>query len=348
MPIAGFVRRRRHQFGRQATLGTPVPATRVYPFKGVPSVDPQWTDPDIDQGSVDPVIAPYRGPGEYTAPLTDPILRYNDLPLLLAAIFGGGVTPTGTGAAKTWAFAPSSVEVDDFDFFTYEFGDDVTTDWLQARDGILEQLELMGPEGLGPVTASMTWRFGGVASTGSTDSPVVGVPTDIDLVANEAIVYLKDAGLYISSDTAGLASDQISDALHSVTLRVSLEVDKKRMANATQSYDVTGYGLSVRKIEVEAVFAKTADTVGTGSESDAWLSDVAVDRYLRLAFESVEVADVDTPYSFDLSLPIRYYTRTDGESGGNSTVTLTGHAFYDPTDFEGVFSATVVNTLGSL
>ena len=44
-------------------------------------------------------------------------------------------------------------------------------------------------------------------------------------------------------------------------------------------------------------------------------------------------------------MPMRYYTRTEGEVGGNSVIVLTGHAFYDPTDLDGVFTSEVVNTL---
>jgi hypothetical protein len=44
-------------------------------------------------------------------------------------------------------------------------------------------------------------------------------------------------------------------------------------------------------------------------------------------------------------MPMRYYTRTEGESGQNSTIILTGHAFYDPDDLDGVFESVIVNTL---
>ena len=48
-------------------------------------------------------------------------------------------------------------------------------------------------------------------------------------------------------------------------------------------------------------------------------------------------------------MPMRYYTREEGELGGNTTVVLTAHAFYDPPagsgDFGGVVDTTVVNTL---
>jgi hypothetical protein len=349
MPIQGFTRFRKHQFGRQDVFGTPDPATRAYPFSGTPSVDLAWNDPEVDAGSIDLVAAPIRGAIDVTASLTANTVNYDDLPLMLSAFFGGGVTPTGGGTSKTWAYEPASLTVDDFDAFTYEFGDDVLTDWYQLSDGILESLEVSGPEGLGPLTASMSWRFGNARSTGSTDSPVVGsVPTaGLAVATDDAPVYLKDGALYIASSTAGLAAGQVSDALHSFTLRLTQEIDQKRFANGTQTFDVSGYGRASRTIELECTFAKTDDTVGTGSESDAWMSDVAVNRYIRMTFTSTAEAETAIPYSWTFDMPARYYTRTEGEIGGNTTVVLTARAFYDEVDLSGVFPTTVVNTLAA-
>jgi hypothetical protein len=44
-------------------------------------------------------------------------------------------------------------------------------------------------------------------------------------------------------------------------------------------------------------------------------------------------------------MPAWYYTRDDGEVGGNTTVTLTANAYYEPDSFGGFFDTTVVNGL---
>ncbi len=347
-PIQGFIRLRKHQFGRQQSVHTPVAATRAYPLSGVPAVELNWTDPTVDTGSFDPVAPPYRVAPDLTASLTTDSLAYNDIPLIFSAFFGGAIAPTGGGTAKTWAYDPASTTTDEVDEFTYEFGDDVVTDWYQLGDGILESFELTGPEGLGPLSASTGWRFGSVASTGSTDSPVVGtVPTPgLDVATDDAIIYLKDGAIFIADTVAGLGAGQITDALHTFTLRGSREVDQKRFANGDQSFDVQAYGPGARVLELEATWAKTSDTVGTGSESDDWFSDQAVNRYVKLVFTSTVAAQTpSTWYSLTITMPMRYYTRTEGESGQNSTIVLTGHAFYDPDDFDGVFNGTVINTL---
>lgn len=347
-PVQGLVRLRKHLFGRQFTFGTPVPATRAYPVKGVPDVDLAWTDLDIDTGSLDTMAAPYRSAPVLSASLDFPALDYNSIPLILSGFFGGQVEPTGAGTAKTWTYAPASATVDDLDVFTYQFGDDVLDDWYQLGDGIIESADIVGPEGLGPVTAAMTWKFGSVASTGSTDSPVSGVvPTagkTVDL--NPALVYLKDCAIYISDTYAGISAGQISDALHTFTLKLSGDIDEKRWGNGDQSFDVDAYARASRMIELECTFSKTDDTVGTGSESDDWFSDQAVDRYVQLKFISKAVAQsVSTYYSWTMTMPMRYYTRAEGESGGNTVIVLTGRAFYDPA--HGVFESVVVNTLST-
>ena len=355
-PIQGFVRLRKHQFGRQAVFGTNVAATRAYPFTGVPSNDLAWTDPEIDTGSRDPVASPYRGPSELTASLTANALDYNSLPAMLSAFFGGAIVPSSSITAETWSYDPASTTVDELDPFTYEFGDDVVDDWFQLGDGVLESVEFTGPEGLGVLTATMSWRFGSFASSGSTDFPTGAsgdpdVPTaGLDLDTNATYVYLKDMGIYIASDPADLDSNQITDALHTFTLRLSQEIDLKRFANGDQSFDIDAYGPGARTIELECTFAKTDDTVGTSSESDAWMSAQAVNRYVSLRFASEVDAESGVPYSWDWTMPMRYYTRTEGEVGGNTTVVLTGHAFYDPVGsgsggLNAVVLTEVVNTL---
>lgn len=347
MSVAGLVRLRKHQFVRQNVFGTPIAATRAYPYTGVPSVDLQWTDSEVDTGSIVTTIAPQRGAGEFGASLEDPGLAYDNVPILMEGFFGGNVNPTG-GAAETWLHEPSAIDpLDDPSDFTYEFGDDVTDDWYQLSDGILTSLTLTGPEGLTPVTASMEWNFGSARSTGSTDSPVVGtVPTPgLSVETNPALVYGKDMGLYIASTEAGLGAGQVSNALHTFEITFTREWDDKRFFNASQSFDVSDRSITGYAIEWALTLAKTADTVGTGSESDAWFSDDAVDRYIRLQFTSTQIITGATPYSWRLEGPIRYYTREEGESAGNTVIVLTGHSWYDPDDFDGFFRSSVVNTL---
>jgi hypothetical protein len=351
MPVSlqGFVKNRRHQFGRQTDFGTAVNAKRAYAFKGVPSIDPTWTDPDVDVGSIDFVVAPHREAPSYTATLTIPQLRYNDLNLILSGFFGGAVTPSG-GPAYIWNYEPASTTVDAVDAFTYEFGDDVVTYWDQLSDGIIESFEITWPEGKGAATGSVTWRFGAEHGSGFTDFPDnPTVPTSLAVNPNEIIVYGKDLGLYIASSSYDVtySGALISDALHTATLRGSREIDEKRFLDGDQTFDVDAFATAARTIELEAQWAKTPDIVGEGSETDHWFSITAVDRYIRLFAEAVDEADTGVPYSWDTTMPMRYYTSEHTDSGGNATETLTAKAFYDPVNSVPVFSSQVVNTLAA-
>src|SRR5689334_1110412 len=107
MPVQGFVRSRQHNFGRQVSQGTKVAAKRAYGFRGVPAPNLNWTDPEVDTGAIVPVVTPIRGAPDIQASLTDPRLAYNTWPILMCAMFGGGVTPSGGGDAKTWTWLPA-------------------------------------------------------------------------------------------------------------------------------------------------------------------------------------------------------------------------------------------------
>lgn len=361
MPVAtpGLVRLRKHQFGRQTTFGTPVAAVRAYPFGGTPDVNLNWTDPEGDFGSLDPIAAPTRGAEELTAALTADRLYYNDIPLMMSGMFGDAATASGSGTSKTWVHQPASLTSDDLDLHTYEFGDDLDgtgskpNDWFQFGDGLLESLTFNAPEGLGALSAEMAWRFGLVRYEGATESalqPDPAVPTGSLTVDDEGVpVYLGDAVISIDSAYDDIGTTAISDALHSFSLAISQELDMKRFANGS-GFDLSGYGRGARLIELSCQWAKTSDTVGTGSESDAWFSTTAVNRFVDITFESTAVAETgspDVPYSWTLQMPLRYYTREDGAVGQNSTITLLGRAFYN-SDLGFPFKSTVVNTLASL
>lgn len=350
MTVAGLVKNRFHQFGRQVAMGTRHAAVARYPYKGTPTPDLGWTERDVDEGSIDPIAAPIRGAHDLTTQLADPAVEYNSLPLKFAAIFGGAETPTGAGDAKTWAWAPASDGSDAIDVFTYEFGDDVDTDVFQYGDSILETLELTGPSGLGAWTSTDSWRHGSIYSSGSTDLPdAPAVPTaGLELDPNAALVYLKDTAIFIASDYGDIddIGSKVLHALINVTLRITVETDQKRWADGTQSFNVQDYSRAKRMIELVCRFEKTADTVGLGSESDAWMSDEAVTRYVKLVTTSKVLISTgpDVPYSWFFEMPMRYFTRTDEDEGGNAVIVLTGRAFNEPDDFAGVFRTTVVNT----
>lgn len=345
MPIAGgFTRFRKIQAGYQgsnfsAHYATAVAATRVLPWSGVPDVNPNWTFPEVETGTLGDAVSPYRVRGDFTHPTTGQ-LTYNDLPFILNASLKANNAPTGGGSAKTWTFQPAETgSPDPLGFILFEFGDDVgdpagetPADWFQEIGGLIETVTITGPDDMGPLNHSATWRFGKVLSTGSTDFPASGtVPTaglSVDSTPN--YIYLADCELYINDTSGAIGTTKISDALHALELTITNNYDLKSFANGSNSrFQIHSIGRGKQEIDLALTFAKTSDTVGVGSEADDWYDASSITRYIELRFTSPEIITGSTPFSLSIRMPVVWLTRADGEIGGNSTVTLTGRAIYD-------------------
>jgi hypothetical protein len=355
MPIlGGFTRFRKLQFGYQgsnfaAHYGTAVAASRVMPWSGVPDINRNATYADVDTGSLHKTQVPYYVRGDFTLP-TSGELTYDDMPVLWNGALKANNAPTGGGTAKTWTFQPASIGTPDpLGLFTVEQGDDVVVDWFQLTGGLIETLTISGPDNMGPLTHSATWRFGKAASTGATDYPVSGtVPTPaLSVDATPSYIELGDGELFIDDAFGGIGTTKISDALHSFELTITNNYDLKAFANGSNTkYQIHAIGRGEQEISLALQFAKTAQTVGTGSEADDWFSSTAVKRFVELRFTRDEIITGSTPYSMRIRMPLVYTTRTDGEIGGNTTVTLTGDALYD-SDLGYAINSVVVNTLTS-
>lgn len=91
MPVQGFTRNRAWAFGKQSAHGTAVSPTRQVPWRGVLEVDPNWRDhEEVDVGSIDLVLSPYRTITDVTANLTGP-LSFDEVSTIMAAGVRGGV-----------------------------------------------------------------------------------------------------------------------------------------------------------------------------------------------------------------------------------------------------------------
>ena len=105
MSVVGLQRLRKHQVGVQTSFGSNAAATRVLPVRGAIEMNPNLEIPDVDTGSIDPILPPYAGAQENTGTWEgDGSVAYNDLPYYWAATLKGGVVPTGGGAAKTHTY----------------------------------------------------------------------------------------------------------------------------------------------------------------------------------------------------------------------------------------------------
>jgi hypothetical protein len=224
--LPGNVRLRAFQLGKETTFGTAVPATRRFGWTFAPTVDPHWTFPTSDTGTLDNALPPYRMAVDVTGTITGP-LAFNDAPYLWAALAKGGVTPTGGGTAKTWAYAPASTSQDIFEIFTGEWGDD-TTDQFQYADGVLDSLTLTYPQDLGPITVDGTaYRFASVAYP-------VARTGGLQVDPAPTWAYAADTSYYFNDTAGAIDTTQLVNSVHDVTLVVNNNLDVKRFQNGSQ------------------------------------------------------------------------------------------------------------------
>lgn len=353
MPIlGGFVRFREHQWGYQgsnsALISTPVAAVRSMPLTGTPDINRNVTFADEDQGSVDPISAPYFGALEVTESLSG-TLDYDSLPWYVAAAVKSGTTPSGGGSAKTWTQVATSLTRPIAGYITEEFGDDVTVDWYQLFGGIGESLEISGT-GNDALQLSLGMRFAGFKSTGSTAYPVTGtVPTPALTVASDPPrIFLADGELFLNDSAATIGTTKIADALTAFTFSVNNTVDQKFAANGSntrfQPFDLP---IGQREITLSMTFHKTSATVGTGSESDDWMASTPTKRFVELRFNRpAPFITGTTPYSWSLKVPLYYTTREEADDQGNTQIVLSGTVVYDAT-LTYALSSVAVNALAT-
>lgn len=333
--IPGAVRLRRNQFGIQSALNTGVAATRRVPWRGGILVDDNWTDPDIDVGSLDPVALPTPGLLSVTSTKTGPVY-FNDLPIRLNAGLVGGISPSGGGTAKTWDYQLASLTSDVFDIFTNQTGDDTeATDGKIGIGGVIDSLEDTYPQDLGAVTINDSWIF----STATIGSNL----TDGLSVDSAAVPELARDTVVKMDPTAGaIGTTTLTDTVHDITVRVQNNLDQKRFMNGSNGANkLGGFGRGPRVIELVLTVAKTSAMV---TEANTYLDAVKPSRFFDIINSSTINAQASTPYSdrhrgaFRLNAP-----PTETEIGGNVALVLTYHAYYDAT-LTYAYRRTVVNT----
>ena len=319
MPIAGFTRFRRHLVGKQSSFSSNVAATRQLPYRGALVLDPARTEPDVDVGSLDPILAPYNGASQYTGTWEGPE-AFDDAPYLWAMTLKGGVTPTGGGAAKTWTFQAASLTADSFEYITDYWGDDQTTDEYIFGGEVINQLQLSFGDDLGAwqVSADLLGARGSIG-----EGPTGGISLD----NSPNWVYGADTEVYLDTVYTSIGTTKLTDAVHNLNFTVNNNLDQKRFANGSNTrFQLAGYGRGAREITLELTVAKTTATIA----ERATLDDTPVpNRYIELKTTSPEIITGSTPYSQSIRVPMRLMSASDGEIGGNSTITLTYKGFYD-------------------
>lgn len=335
--IPGAIRYRFLQLGVQSALNTPVTPTRRVPWRGLIDYDPGVTDPDVDTGSIDPTMLPYTLGTTVALPVTGS-LDFDNAAIRLAAALKGGVTPTGAGTAKTWAFQVASLTQDPFDPFTVEQGDDTeATDTTIGYGGIIDTFEETMPEDGGPVTISDQWIFSGATlGNNGTDSLTVD--------DNPIWAFGTDTAYYMDTVVGSIGITPM-DGVHSGVLRITSNIDRKRFQNGSNTRNsLAGYSRGPRMVELVLTVAKTAAWVAERATHD---DTPRVYRYFKVSTTSTELAQAATPFRYDRLGKFLLHSVEDTEVNNNAAMTMTYRAYYDAT-LGYAFRAELVNQLSAL
>jgi hypothetical protein len=337
----GFTRFRKIQVAKQSVIGTAVAATRVLPYRSLVVFNVNRTDPDVDVGALDPVIAPYMVAPEVTLPGASGPLTFNDLAIRLSAGIKGGVSPTGTaGSGFTWTFQAASLTADSFDYYSVQTGDDTSDSagaGTNAFGAVINQFSQSMEEGLGPWTVSDDWIAAGAVYGNRTAS--------LNVDANPKFVFGADTAFYLNSVAGAIGATQLLAAVRGATLTVNNNLDQKRFADGSNvRFNLNSFGRGLREITLELVVEKTAAVIAEMITID---DTPTPNRYIKIATNSLELAGTVTTCYAEFYLPMRLYEVTDGEIENNANVTLMYHGFYDSTLLYS-FKSIVLNSLSAL
>jgi hypothetical protein len=339
MPIAGFVRFRKHQWGVSSSMSSNVAATRIMPFRGPVVVEPNRETPDVDTGSLDPVLASFLGPRDVSAS-EEGKAAFDDLPYIYALGVKGGVTPTGGATGRIWTFQAASLTLDPFDYVTDQWGDDVTADLITGGAGVINSWTFGFGEDLSAFDVSADLLFARV-SMGSN-----GFTGGLTIDTSPKWVYGAHTVVYMDAAAGNIGVSPILDAIHAASLSVNNNIDQKRFANGSNTaFELAGFGRGPREIEFKITVAKTVATI---TEAQTLDDNPVPKRFFDIKTTSTDlVAGGSTPYSNSIRFAAELIGRSDAEINNNSVIELTYRGMYDAT-LGYALRCSVVNALATL
>ncbi len=334
--IAGAVRQRFNQIGIQTVLATPVVPTRRVPWRGIPVYQPNRTDPDVDVGSLDPVLAPYPMAVDTDWNPTGP-LDYDNAAIRLSAALKGGVSAVTAVGASTWTYQVASLTSDVFDVYTVQQADDTeATDAITAFGGVIDVFEETLPEDGGPWTISDQWIFAGATlGQNATDGIVID--------ASPEWVFGTDTAFYKDTVAGSIGITPWPD-IHSASIRISNNLDRKRFQNGSNTrFQLAGFGRGPREIELVITAAKSAVAIAERATFD---DSPVPNRFIKVATTSTELIGA-VPRSYTRTGAFRLFDVSDVEVGNNAAIQFTYRGYYDAT-LGYSYRSVLVNSLAAL
>ena len=318
-PIVGSARLRAFQLGIETTFNTLVPATRRFPWTGVPTIDPHWTFPTGDSGTLDMAFAPYGVAQDFTVAATGQ-LASNDVPTIISAGVMGGLSLVGSGTAKTLTATPQSTAQDVFDTYTGEWFDDSTDAW-QFGGGVLNTFSLVYPQDLGPIALTADWRFAKIGT-------YPGTPTgSLSVDAAPVFLYAADTDFYVNDNSGSIEVTKLSNIAYGATIAVNNNLDLKRFANGSNTrFQIANYGRGLRTVTFTLTGAKQSAWV---AEASKWIAAAPSERFFGIKTNSTVLASAAIAHSLDFRFPGYWLTRAEQTIGSNTAFDLVGQNIYD-------------------
>jgi hypothetical protein len=309
-PVAGSTRLRSFQIGKETTFKTQVPATRRMPWAFTPSVNPGWTFPTADTGTLDQAIAPYRTALQSLGQSVGQ-LAYNDIPTILGFGIKGGLSGT------TWTAVPASTSQDTFDTGTLEFFDDATADAWAATGGVIDRIELAYPGDMGPIVATCDWREAAVVYPAT---PTGALQVD----AAPTYAFMGDTIFYANDTSGAIETTALTDICYDASVIIENNIDVKYWANGSNTrFQAQNYGRGERVV----TFALN------GAKQTAWIAECAkwIGANPTERFFGIKTTSPVAGYSLDIRIPGYWMTRDWTEINTNTGFRLTAHQIYDQT-----------------
>jgi hypothetical protein len=324
--VSGLQRLRKLQIGWQSSFASNTSATKVLPYRGTLAIEPNLEFPDVDTGSLDPNLRPFNGAVDYPGDFEGK-LAYNDEPDLWAGLLKGGVTPSVVATTgRQHIFQAASLTQDTFAYGTWQWGDDVVTDWIHHGGVIIDELTLGFDEDLGAWDVSLT-TLGSRANFGG---PTGGLSVDL----NPTWVYGDGSEVFLDTTPGSIGTTRLDAAVHTAEIHVTANNDPKRFAQgvaagSNTSFTIANFGRGAREIEIILGVAKTTATTAERQRIDDGPPAI---RYLEVRSTSQAFVGGTTPYSARRQFPVQLMNAEDTEFGENNTGYLfTYRAVYDST-----------------
>jgi hypothetical protein len=318
-PIVGAVRLRAFQTGLESTFNTAVAATRRYGWAAVPDVNPNWTFPTADTGTLDQAIAPYGTAEDFTIAATGQ-LASNDAPTIISAGVMGGLSFSTSSTSKTLTAAPASLTQDVFDTYTGEWFDD-STDAYQMAGGVINDFSLEYPQDMGPINLTANWRFAKLGTYPATPTGSLSVD------ASPVYLYGADTEFYVNDSSGTIETTKLSNIAYGATFSVNNNLDLKRFSNGSNTrFQIANYGRGERVVMFNLIGAKQTAWV---AEATKWLAAAATERFFGIKTTSTVAAAVGIPHSLDIRMPGYWLTRSEQTIASNTAFELSAHQIYD-------------------